>query len=315
MKVRLGFVAMAIDLKNCSPSKTITFKQYNKITNDDVKLYKLKKITKENLNNTKRILLYNIAHDIKVYRISSKLVPLTTHPDVIKWDYTKECHELFNDIGKIIKENKLRISAHPDHFTILSSPKSDVLKNSIKVLEYHNDIMLSIGLDPNLGKLVLHVGGKYEGKEKTKERFISNFKKLHNNIKDRIIIENDDKVYDIVDILEICEELGSPMVMDVHHQWCNNRGENLKEYLERIFNTWNREILIPKVHISSSKSDNNIRAHADDIDFKFFYNFILNRDFDIMIEAKNKNIALLNLMKKIKNHKEFRVIDNSTFEY
>lgn len=311
---------MAIDLKNCSPSKTISYTNYNKIVDDEVKLYKLKKLTEENLHNTKRILLYNIAHDIKVYRLTSKLVPLVTHPEVLKWDYIKELTTQYDAIKEIILKNNLRISAHPDHFTILSSPKDDVVKSSIKDLEYHVNIMNSIGLDSTEGKLVLHIGGKYDSKEKTKERFKNTFNELSKDIRERIILENDDKIYNVEDVLDICEDLNIPMVLDIHHHWCNNKGKDISNYLDRIFNTWKKQKLIPKVHISSPRSDKNIRAHADNIDFEFFYNFIvkakvIDKDFDIMIEAKNKNLALFHLMKDIKNNEEFKILNNATIKF
>ncbi len=319
MIVRLGYVAMAIDLKNCSPSKTITFSRFETIEDKEVQLYKLKKLTEENLNNTRRILLYNKAHDIQVYRITSKLVPLVTHQGVLEWDYTKEFNDMYKSISSIIKENNMRISAHPDHFTIISSPRDDVLKTALQDLVYHNNIMDSISLDEEIGKLVLHVGGKYDSKEKTKYRFIDNFASLPKKIRKRIILENDDKIYDIHDVLDICEELKIPMVLDIHHHWCNNRDDDIKDYIDRIFNTWNYETLIPVIHISSPRSEKNIRAHADDVDFEFFNEFIrkarkFDRDFDIMIEAKNKNLALFNLMAKIKNHPDYKVIDNASFE-
>lgn len=319
MKVRLGYVAMAIDLKNCSPSKTITYTRFSKIEDNEVKLYKLKNLTEQNLENTKRILLYNVAHDIKVYRITSKIIPLITHNDVLDWDYIGEFKGLYKKISTIITENNLRISAHPDHFTIISSPREDVLESSLKDLKYHNNILNSLGLDSNLGKLVLHVGGRYNSKEKTKQRFIDNFCNLPDQIKKRIILENDDKIYDVNDVLDICEELNIPMAMDVHHHWCNNRGDDIKDHLERIFETWKDEKLIPKVHISSPKSEKKKRAHADNVEFDFFYKFIqkakiFDKDFDIMIEAKNKNMALFSLMDEIKKKTEFKVINNAEIE-
>ncbi len=320
MMVRLGYVAMTIDLKDCSPSKTITYSQYSKILDDEVKLYKLKKLTKENLINTKRILLYNAAHDIKVYRITSKLVPLINHPDVVYWDYTNEFTEIFEQIKNIILENNFRISAHPDHFTLLSSPNQDVIETSILDLVYHNNIMKAFGLDSQDGKLVIHIGGKYNSKKQAIERFKINFDKLPDEIRNRIILENDDKIYDLLDVLEVCEELEIPMVLDIHHQWCNNRGENLEDYLGSVFNTWKNQRLIPKIHLSSPKSEKDFRAHADNIDSNFFFGFMkkakkINKDFDIMIEAKNKNLALFNLMMHIKNNNDFKVIDNTSFEY
>ena len=319
MRIRFGYVAMAIDLKDCSPSKTITYTQYNKIQDEEVKLYRLKSIAEENLKNTKRIILYNIAHNIKVYRLTSKLIPLVTHPDVLEWDYRKELSNLFDELRELIFKNNLRISAHPDHFTIISSPKDEVVKYSIKDLEYHNNIMESLGLDTSLGKLVLHIGGKYSSKDKTLERFKENFRRINKDISGRLILENDDKTYDTLDVLSLCEDMGCPMVLDIHHHLCNNRNDTIGGYLQRIFDTWSSEKLVPKIHISSPKSSKNIRAHADNIDFNSFYDFIkvakdINKDFDIMIEAKNKNLALLDLMKNIKENKYFNVINESTIE-
>lgn len=319
MRIRFGYVAMAIDLHNCSPSKTINFSQFNKIQDDDVKLYKLKKITEQNLINTKRILLYNVAHNIKVYRITSKLVPLVTHPEVIHWDYINEFNGLYEEIKNIIINNNLRISAHPDHFTILASPNPEVVESSINDLVYHNKILSSFGLNSKYGKLVLHIGGKYNSKGKTIERFKSNFIKIDDSIRKRIILENDDKIYDMIDVLEICEELNIPMVLDIHHQRCNNRGEKIEDYIERIFNTWNSQEMPPKIHLSSPKSEKDFRAHADNIDFDFFNQFIkmvisFDRDFDIMIEAKNKNLALFQLMKEIKQKTKFKIINEAEIE-
>ncbi|MBS4539919.1 UV DNA damage repair endonuclease UvsE [Clostridium sp. D2Q-11] len=319
MLIRFGYVAMAIDLKNCSPSKTMTYTNYEKMKDSEVKLYKLKKITKENLINTKRILLYNVASDIKVYRLSSRLVPLVTHSDVIDWDYTKEFQEIYKSISKIINDNKLRVSMHPDHFTIISSPKDNVVEKSIEILEYHNNIMSSMDLSPQDGKLVLHIGGKYDGKEKTKKRFVENFLKLPEDIKSRIIVENDDKIYDVEDVLEVCRETKVPMVLDIHHHWCNNRDKPIGEYLEEIFNTWKSQPFPPKVHLSSPKDEKNFRAHHDYIDYFFFKEFIdkaknLNQDFDIMIEAKKKNLALVKLIEDIKKQQDYQIINNATIK-
>jgi len=264
-------------------------------------------------------LLYNLAHDIKVYRLTSKIVPLATHPEVLKWNYVDEFQELYSEIKKIIHENHFRISAHPDHFTILGSPKEEVVNTSISDLVYHNNIMNAIGLSSDYGKLVLHIGGKYEGKKETIVRFKKNFRLLDMNIANRLILENDDKIYNIHDVLNLCEELEVPMVLDIHHHWCNNNGQKLLDYLGPIFSTWDNQILKPKIHISSPKSEKDIRAHADNIDFDFFYEFItmakmLDKDFDIMIEAKNKSLALFDLMTKIRKNNKFKIIDNSTFE-
>ena len=82
MKIRFGYVANAVGLWDASPSKTLTFARYSVLPKNE-RLEKLKSVTAQNIHNTKRILYYNIAHEIELYRLSSSLVPLATHPEVM----------------------------------------------------------------------------------------------------------------------------------------------------------------------------------------------------------------------------------------
>lgn len=85
MKIRFGYVANAVGLWDASPSKTLTFTRYSMLPTNE-RMEKLKFVTAQNLQHTKRILYYNIAHEIELYRFSSSLVPLATHPEVM-WDF------------------------------------------------------------------------------------------------------------------------------------------------------------------------------------------------------------------------------------
>ncbi|AOT68198.1 UV DNA damage repair endonuclease UvsE [Geosporobacter ferrireducens] len=320
MIIRLGYVAISLSLHEASPNKTITYKSYEKLKDDESKLYRLKDLVKENLANTKRILIHNQVHDIKVYRFTSKLIPLATHPDVIQWDYTKAFEQELLDIGSYSKQHQLRVSAHPDHFTLLNSPKENILASSLRDLKYHVNLFEGMNLSEKEAKLVLHVGGIYDSKSKAIERFKTNFVKLPPSIRNRIVLENDDKVYTARDALSICKDLGIPMVLDIHHHWCNNNGENLSQLLGDIFKTWDNEIYPPKIHVSSPKPGKNIRAHADDVDVNFFYHFLqqaktCNRNFDAMLEAKNKDIALFNLVEQLKAYSNIEMVDGASFIY
>ena len=110
------------------------------------------------------------------------------------------------------------------------------------------------------------------------------------------------------------------MVLDVHHHVCNNNDENMDELLPDIFDTWRKEELPPKLHFSSPKDNPKDRKHADFINAYDFIEFIesckpLNKDIDIMIEAKQKDLALYDLVNSIKNlRKDWKWIDSSTFE-
>ena len=319
MKVRLGYVAISLEAHKGSPNKTITYKSYSKLSDDEVKLYKLKSLTEENLTTTKRILIHNTVRDICVYRLTSSLVPLVNHPEVIKWDYGKEFAHILNDIGKYIKENKIRISTHPDHFTLINSPREEVLLASLMDLNHHVTLFKGMNLDPAYSKMVLHVGGLYNDKKSSMNRFIKNFNQLEPDISNRIILENDDKIYGSQDVLELCKVLHIPMVLDIHHHWCNNSGESIQDILGDVFSTWSHEMLPPKIHVSSPKCNKNPRAHADLVDPDFFFEFLLqakkiDMDFDVMIEAKLKDKALIKLMEDLSKYKEIKIKNGASFE-
>lgn len=319
MLVRLGYVAMTQNLENCSPSGTVTVKTFSKLTSEEGKLHRLRKITRENLNNTLRILRYNKAYNIDVYRFTSKLVPLATHPITDGWDYIDDFKDEYLEIGKFVKENDFRISAHPDHYTLMNSFSDKVFDDSLRDLDYHVKLYEAMGLDDYKYKLVMHIGGVYKNKELSIERFKENFVRLPDRIRRRLILENDDKAYTAKDVLGICKELKVPMVLDVHHHNCANNGEALEDMLHDIFETWKEEYFVPKIHFSSPKNSKEFRSHADDInpiEFGQFLNIAkkFDVDFDVMIEAKSKDNALLNLSNKVKGFKNIKWINEGHFE-
>lgn len=318
MKIRFGYVAMSMILKDCSPSKTITVANLSKITSEAARFQKLSLLARTNLENTRRLLVHNQSHDIKVFRISSRLIPLATHPIVQNWDWERIVGQELRYLGEYARKNHFRISAHPDHFTVLNSPRKAVLEAAIKDLEYHHKIFAGMGLGPD-AKLVIHVGGSYGDKNNSIAKFIDNYNRLPAHLKNRMILENDDKIYTVGDVLDICENLGIPMVLDVHHHYCNNNHDDISAYLPAIFNTWKKQNLPPKIHFSSPKGINNARSHADDIDSAAFIEFldkvrIIDRDFDVMIEAKNKDAALFKLLYSLKNIPGIKFVDEASIE-
>lgn len=320
MIFRLGYVAMTMDLVDCSPSGSVTVTALNKLPDEEARLYRLRKTSRKNLENTLRILRYNKAYNINVYRLTSKLIPLATHPMIDGWDYASDFKNEFREIGDFIKENDFRISAHPDHYTLINSTSAKVLEDSIKDLDYHVKIYEAMGLaDDYRYKLVMHIGGLYKDKKISIERFKENFIKLPDRIRNRITLENDDKSYTTADVLDICKDLNIPMVVDIHHHNCVNNGENLQDMLGSIFGTWKNEYFKPKIHFSSPRSCNDFRSHSDDIDLTEFENFLkvaqkAGTDFDVMLEAKNKNLALLKLSSQLDKLNGIRRINEGEFE-
>jgi len=318
MRVRLGYVAIALNLPKTTSSSNVTYTLFKKLPSEKRQLEKLKTTTLNNLNNLYKILKYNVEQGIHFYRITSALVPLATHPEVSNWDYRRIFKKDFERLGSFIKENKLRVDTHPNEFNVLNSSKPTVVDNSIKNLQFH--VKLFEDMNYPLGKMVLHVGSGEGGKALAIERFISNFEKVPAEIGRRLMLENDDKTFTTAETLELCKSLKLPMVLDVHHHNCNNNGENLEDLLGEILATWDKEQLPPKMHFSSPKDGALDRKNSDFIAAEDFISFIeickaYNRDIDIMLEAKQKDLALFKLMEDLKGlRKDWNYIDSSTFE-
>lgn len=313
MIIRLGYVAINLTL-DITASKTITYTNYLKLKENE-KIIKLDSLIKENFENLKQIMTYNFKNEIHFYRLSPNIIPLATHPK-IKNNYINKYKKQFENIGFMSKLYNIRLDTHPNHFCILNSNKKEVLNNSIKTLKYHYDIFKTMKIN---GKAILHIGGVYDNKEKAIQRFIENFKKLDKEIQKIIILENDDKIYNIKDTLYICETLGIPMVLDYHHYLCNNEKEKIEDYLPRIIKTWKKEKLNPKIHFSSPKNKKEFRSHSNYINSNDFIKFIniikkYNTNIDIMLECKAKDEAMFKLIRQLKYKTNYYFINETTFE-
>jgi UV DNA damage endonuclease len=319
--VRLGYVAMSTVVQNASPSKTMTATNFAKIADREAAIRKLEQIAADNLHNTLRLLRHNRAHDIHLYRFSSKLIPLIGHELLEGWDPIPRLTPDFAAIGNYVKEHGMRVSFHPEHFTVISTPRKDVLASSIADLERHAQMLDAMGLDES-AKCNIHVGGTYGDKEAAGLRFIEQFLSMPETIRRRITLENDDKTFNAAETLAICEEVGVPLVLDIHHHAVNNQGEEASELWPRIMRTWTDYAgipdLPPKIHASSPKDEKNIRSHADYVDADQLMKFLraiapLTPHLDIMLEAKMKDSALFQLMQDIDSMPDVDKIDQASF--
>lgn len=308
MKIRLGYVALSKAIENSF--KTITYTNYLKC---DEKNKKMDEIVKYNLNYLFETLKYNQKNNIHFYRISSNIVPLASHKDV-DFDYISPYIDLYKQIGDFIKENKMRVDMHPSEYVILNSTNKIVVENAIRELIYHYKILKALNIDNPL--LILHVGSSVLGKTNSISRFINNFNKLPSYLKTMIAIENDDKVFNIEDVLYICKKTKAKMILDYHHYICN-KNSDINNYYNEIFSTFENT---PKMHFSSPKSKlkKDMRAHHDYIDSDSFISFLesiknLNYDIDIMLEAKMKDDALFRLVRELKYKTDYKFIDETSF--
>lgn len=312
MKVRLGYVALSKALDDVTTSSTITYTNY---INKNYNTSKLLEITKNNLDSLYEIIKYNVKNNFHFYRLTSKLVPLATH-DKIDFDYIAPLLDEYKKIGKLINDNNIRVDTHPDQYAVLNSMDSKIVKNTVEILEYHYKIMDAIGIKDKI--IILHVGSSACGKKASITRFINNFNKLPDHIKKCIAVENDDKVYNIKDVLELCHKINVPMVLDYHHFICNNEKEDINDYLKEIIDTWDGKL--PKMHFSSPKSKlkKEFRSHSDYINKECFIKFInilkkQDKDIDIMLEAKAKDDAVSRLVRCLKYETNYKFLDETTF--
>ena len=160
-----------------------------------------------------------------------------------------------------------------------------------------------MGCDKN-SVMVVHGGGMYGDKEKTKKRWCEQFKKLPERVQKRLVLENCEKCFHIEDCLEISKEINIPVVFDTHHHECyiqlhpDMKLNNYEFYIKDILNTWKRREIKPKFHISNQREGKRVGAHSD-----YIYNFpsyLLNKEdeIDIMVEAKCKEKSVKELVKK-----------------
>lgn len=312
MIVRLGYVALSKTL-DITSSHSVSYTNFIKSNNGYEKLNGVIKLNLESLNT---LINYNIKNNIHFYRISSNLIPLGSMKNV-SFDYIKSFKHLYEQIGNKINKYDIRVDMHPDQFTVLNSTKKEVLDNTIEILNYHYNILEALNIKDKI--LILHIGSNVFGKEASIKRFINNFNKLPEYLKKCIVVENDDKIFNILDTLNLCEKINRPMVLDYHHHTCNNENINIESYYEKIFSTWKQ--LRPKIHFSSpkNKSKKDIRSHHDYINSNDFISFIeqiknLNFDLDIMLEAKAKDEALFRLVRELKFKTNYKFLDDTSFE-
>ena len=250
-----------------------------------------------NLQCLESILNFNVEHGLLFFRISSDLIPFASHP-VCRFDWASHFAGDLSRIGSFIKRNGIRISMHPDQFTLLNSPNARIIDRSVLELEYHAEILDHMKLD-GTAKIQIHVGGVYGEREQALKRFVQRYEKLSSRLRKRLVIENDDRLYPLADCMALHFQTGAPVLFDVFHHCILNFGEPTKEALELAAATWSEQDGLPMVDYSSQYAGERKGRHAeslDDDDFAHFLETAQGIDCDIMLEIKDKERSALRAM-------------------
>lgn len=257
-----------------------------------------------NLDSLGKMIEYNVRNDIKLFRISSDIIPFgSSLAEELPWHDIYS--ERFESIGNDIRKAKMRVSMHPGQYTVLNSIDELVAERAARDLDYHARFLDSLGLGPE-HKMVLHLGGAYGDKERAKERFVSRYKLLDPTVKKRLVLENDDKLFNIEDVLHTATEAGMPAVYDNLHNAVNPVDASCKdvEWIERCRETWTKEDGPQKVHYSQQNPDKRSGAHSESIridEFLDFHQEVSGTGTDIMLEVKDKNLSALKCINCVSN--------------
>jgi UV DNA damage endonuclease len=212
MIIRLGFVSTAMAIFNNTPSSTFTYKLFSERPREEA-LQRAIEIGRKNLQATQRILYYNAAHGIRLFRLSSALIPLATHPDV-QIDVAGEYADELRKLGDFAKAHDMRLSMHPNQFTLLNG-SDKVVAAAIEDLNYHAAILDGMGLD-EAAIINIHVGGVYGDKEAATQKLFDNAPKVPESAMRRLTFENDDKTYTLEETLSVSQRLQRPCMLDLH---------------------------------------------------------------------------------------------------
>lgn len=256
----------------------------------------------QNLDDLLAMLRWNVDHGVRFFRASSDLVPFASHPD-FPFDWEEAFAWRFDEIRRLVKAEGLRVTAHPGQYTVLNSPRENVVEASVAELEYHARLLGLI--DPRQGTMTLHVGGAYGDREAAMDRFVENLDRLSDEARARLAIENDDTTFTLAETVALGERTGLPVIVDLFHHRCNPSGatwdEGLVPLLERAAATWGRRV--PKLHLSSQKPGTTT-SHADYLLMDDVQTLLDLMDqvggdapYDLMLEAKMKECALLEVQR------------------
>ena len=289
------------------------------IKSNDTRRWQQNPHLKVSLEHMDRALDYLDHHDIRMYRLSSDLAPYATHPDMPQFhSMVRDSDAELRAFGAKAKKLGIRLSFHPSQFVVLNSPDAALVDRSVWDLSSQADMLDRMELGPE-AVMVIHVGGTYGDRDAANARWAETWNnKLPEHVRRRLVLEHDDIRFSVSDILWIHERTGVRLIFDHQHFWClNPDGLDMRDALKRVIRTWPNGQR-PKVHFSSPRTEMRElkrkekgtrklktvsvapvnTGHADfcnPFEFITFMRIAEGLDFDVMLEAKVKDLALIRL--------------------
>ena len=296
--MRYGLCCISLKLKEQGIGhQTITFKRFNSLPREEAITILGDRIL-NNLVTTRKTIEFCGENDY-VYRVSSDIFPLITYDeanvDLEDLPNHDEIQDEFDNIALTILNSNVRVSCHPSEFNSLSSLTPRVVEKTITELNFYSSFFDRIGLPADTNSpMNLHVHNNNGTREEISHRFYENFKKLDENCRARLTIENDDKlncwsVHELVDIFHPITRI--PICFDYLHHKCHPNNLTECEAINMCWDTWQT---LPQFHYSEPAPGNNPRKHAD------YATQPINThglEFDLDFEIKQKDLAIAHYQK------------------
>ncbi|HWT24468.1 MAG TPA: UV DNA damage repair endonuclease UvsE [Solirubrobacteraceae bacterium] len=262
-------------------------------------------------------------HGIGMYRMTASLAPYATHPDLPQFHgQVEECRNDLAALGASARAAGVRLSTHPSQYVVLNSGDADVQAAAVRDVKLQAAILDAMELGPE-AVCVLHVGGAAGGLDAAMDRFEAGLARVSDRARERLAIENDDRTFGLGHVMALHRRTGLKVVWDILHHHCHDPdGIPDRAALELALSTWPAGVR-PKIHYSTPKTAMEerrvrvgrrverswvlpqLRAHADTIDPIAFEQFVRETaaglDFDVMLEAKAKDLALLRLREHLRS--------------
>lgn len=309
MSVNLGYACINTTLRKegIFSSRTLILKTLRKKGRKEAM-----RLARLNIEDMKKIIEWNEAHGIRVFRMTSNLFPHMgsalimndrEFDEVYNLDFARD---LLADVGKLARGFGHRLTFHPGQFAQLGSPRPEVVEQTFRDLNLHAAILCAMGLSTRLGSvMIIHGGGVYGDKEATLARWAANFARLPTTTREFVSLENDDVSYAIDDLLPLCERLDIPLTIDFFHHQCNPGPQGADrvfddDLLDRVIAVWRRRGIKPKCHVSSQRKNGRKGNHDDYIDadaigFARILAVCVKYSMDIVLECKQKDLCLIRL--------------------
>jgi UV DNA damage endonuclease len=295
--MRLGLCCISLDLQKLEKSlkfQTMTYKRFSQLDRTEAL-----SILGDRILNNMRVTNATIQHcadNDMCYRISSDLFPLMTYQQAnIEWEELPnydQIEESFDEIAYTIQQTNIRISCHPSEFNVLASTNTDAVDRTVTELNFYSSFLDRIGCPADYNSpMNIHINNRQGTNDEVVDRFIQNYERLDNNCRNRLVVEQDDKL-NCWSAKQLINDLYSrtniPITFDYLHHKCHPDGWSEQEAIEQCYMTW--DVYRPLFHYSESIQEHpNPRKHAD---YAIAEINTYGLDFDLDFELKQKDHAI-----------------------